>query len=343
MNYRHIPAEAFAGLTKTQADRFSIGDLIQAAATDDAGRLSLYRSVTQRIERQTGRPVSTLNSFYLPGEYLARDLTAGSAAGGGYLTDSKVPVFGSALFATSITARLPMRRVPMQGNGSVAVVTTAPTTTWLSTEASDAADAAMAFGSRAATPKTVAATQFISRHLNLSAPGASALVEQQLGAGLSKAVDVAFINGSGASGQPTGLLGLAGTTNQSGTTLAYSGVCTMIAATEGYGGTPHVLMGKDTAKLLRQRARVTSGSPIFDGGTVDGLPAIVSRAVPDDAMIVLDPALVTEMQWGTIELVVTPLATPTAFRTGTIGVRALLSIDWSVDHAATVAKSTSIT
>jgi HK97 family phage major capsid protein len=339
------PASAFAGLTWAQTDRYNLGALIAAAAGGDDGALQFYRSVSAKIEEQTGRPLSTVNSFYIPAEVLQRrDLSAGSGAGGGYLVaGTEVAAFASALFATSITARLPLRRVAMAANAAVAAVTAAPAVTWLSSEAAEAGDAAMAFGARTATPKTVSATQYLSRHLDLSAPGATAFVEQQLGAALAKAIDVAFINGTGASGQPLGLLGLAGTVSQSGTSLAYSAVCTMIAAAEGYGTKPHVLLGKDTAKLLRQRARVTSGSPIFDGGTIDGLPTLVSRAMPDDAMLVLDPTLVSEMRWGTLELTITPLASPTAFQKGLIGVRAVASIDWVTDHAGAIAKSTSIT
>jgi HK97 family phage major capsid protein len=231
----------------------------------------------------------------------------------------------------------------VHGYSTLTVATTAATTTWLSDEYATIADAAMAFGQRAAAPKTVSTVGFISKQLDLTSPTAAGFIEQQFASALATAVDTAFVSGSGASGEPTGLLTLAGTTSQSGTSLAYSGVCAMLGAAEGWGGTPHVLMGKDTAKLLRQRAKVTSGDPIFANGSIDGLPTIVSRAMPDAGMLVLDPTLITDVRFGALEVVVTPLASATAFRTGAIGVRLMESVNWMTDFPAAAAKATSIT
>jgi hypothetical protein len=269
-------------------------------------------------------------------------MTSTGSSGSQYLV-SQSTTFASALFANSITSRLPLRRVALAGNAQLAVTTTAPTSTWLGDEASTIGDAAMGFSSRSATPKVIATTAFLSKQLDLQSPAAAAFVEQQLGLALAQAVDRAFVNGSGSNGEPAGLLTLAGSTSQSGSSLAYAGVATMIAAAEGYGGVPHVLLGKDTAKLLRQRGKVTGSGPIFDNGTVDGLPSVVSRSVPDDAMLVFDPALITYVTFGALEVVVSPLASPSAFRTGAIGVRLIAMVDWMVDHPSAVAKSTSIT
>ncbi|MCU0940206.1 MAG: phage major capsid protein [Burkholderiaceae bacterium] len=333
------------GLTKREIERYSIIDLISAAARDDAGRLSFYSSISEAVAAKTGQQATTHRSYLIPSDVLVRDLTAGGggSAGGFLVAGTQASPFGAALFATSVTARLPLRRVPMVGNAAVAVATTAPTVTWLATEATETSDAAMAFGQRNAVPKTVSAVQFISRQLDLQAPSSAAFVEQQLGAAVAKAIDVAFVNGSGINGQPMGLLGLSGTTSQSGSSLNYAGVTAMIKASEGYGGQPWVLMGVDAARLLRQRAKVTSGDPIYGNGTVDGLSSIVSRALPDDSMIVLDPSTINELRWGAVEVTVTPLASPTAFKAGAIGVRVMASVDWTVDHPATVAKAVSIT
>jgi HK97 family phage major capsid protein len=278
----------------------------------------------------------------IPDDYVQRDMTAAGVSGSNYVVGTELS-FASALYANSIVAKLPMRRASLTGNGLMAITTTTPTSTWLNAEDAVIADASMVFGQRSATPKNVATTCFVSKQMDLTAPAVIAYVEQMMAAKLAQDIDAAFVNGSGASGQPAGLLTIAGTTTQSGTTLAYSGVCTMIAAAEGYGGVPHVLLGKDTAKLLRQRAKVTSGTTIFDGGTIDGLPAIVSRAVPDDALLVFDPALITEVRFGPLEILASPLATPAAFARGAIGVRLIASVDFMVDNAAAVAKSTSIT
>lgn len=342
MDTRALPPDSFAGLSTRQAERYSLAELIAATATGDQKTLGFYREVSDAIAAKTKQQAQSMRSYFLPAEYLQRDMTAAVAADGGHIVGQST-TFAGALLASSITARLPLRRAVLTGNGQLAVVSTAATSTWLASEAAVIGDAAMEFAARSATPKAIATTMFVSKQLDLQAPGVAGFVEAQAGAKLAQDIDKGFVQGTGADGQPTGLTVLSGTTSQSGTSLDYTGVCTMIAAAEGYGGTPHVLLGKDAAKLLRQRPKVTGGAAIFDGGGVDALPTIVSRAVPDAAMLVFDPSLVTAVQFGAIEAVVSPLATPTAFRTGAIGIRLIAMVDYMVDHPAAVAKSTSIT
>ncbi|WP_162910907.1 phage major capsid protein [Azohydromonas sediminis] len=336
---------AHVGLTARQLDRYSLAELIAATARDDAKALGFYREVSDAVAARTGQQPSAFHSFFLPAEYTeryTRDMTAAGVSGSNFLV-GQATGFAGALRAASITARLPLRRATLAANASVVVAATQPTSTWLSEETASIGDAAMAFSSRAATPKVVATTAFLSKQLDLQAPGAAAFIEAQAAAALAQAIDKAFVSGTGSNGEPTGLLALSGTTSQSGASIDYSGVATLIGAAEGYAGTPHVLLGKDTAKLLRQRPKTTGGTPIFDGGTVDGLPTIVSRAVPDNAMVVLDPTLVTEVQFGALEVVVAPLASPSAFRTGAIGIRLIAMVDFLVDHAAAVAVAANIT
>ncbi|HMM85344.1 phage major capsid protein [Azohydromonas sp.] len=343
MQREHLPQSGFLDLTVRQASRYSLGELIRAAAHDDKSVLPFYREISEAIAAKTGQQPTTFRSFYIPNDVLVRDMTASGSSGSNYLVGTQNAGFAGALFATSITARLPLRRAQLTGNGTIAAVTTAPTVAWLSDEATQAPDGAPVVGQRSMTPKTIATTQFVSKQFDLQSPGAISFVEQQMGAALAKAVDVAFISGGGSGGEPLGLLQVPNTVSQSGTTLAYSGVCTMIAAAEGYGGAPVAIMGVDVARLLRQRAKITSGEPIYSNGKLDGLDVFVSRAAPDDAMVLLDPTLIAEARWGTVEVTISPLASPTAFRYGGIGVRLMLSIDWAVDHPSTIAKSTSIT
>jgi HK97 family phage major capsid protein len=340
----HTTTDTILDLPKRVLDRYSIGELIRAAAHEDTNTLAFYSEISDSVAAKTGQQPSATRSFFVPGDYMRRDLTVATPSAGGYLVDAPVLDFAGALHAASLTSRLPLRRIPAKGNASVAVMVDAPTTTWLSSESAEIADAAPTFGTRSATPKTVSTVAWLSRQLVLQAPASPGFAEQQMAAEMAKAIDTAFVSGSGASGQPTGLLTLSNTTNQSGTSLAYTGVTAMVKAAEGYSANqPHVLMGVDTAALMRQRAKVTGSGPILDGGSVDGLPTIVSRAVPANAMLVFDPTLIAEVRWGALEIAVTPFASPDAFKRGAIGVRLIQSLDWIVDHPVAVAKSTSIT
>lgn len=339
----YIAPNTLIDLTAKQVARYSITELVRAAAHEDHATLRFYDECSRAVAEKTGQQASALRSYFVPGDVLQRDLQA-TAGSGAYLVDTQVMGFGSALYAAGLTTRLPLRRVAAKGNATVATMTAKPTTTWLAGETAELADAAPTFGTVGFTPKTCGTVAWLSRQLVTQSPDGLRFVEQQMAAAVAEARDVAFIQGSGASGQPTGLLTLSGTTSQSGTSLNYAAIAAMIKNAEGYGGgTPHVLMGVTVAELLRQRAKVSGSGPIFDGGSVDGLPTHVSRAVPDDAMLVFDPTLVTEVTWGAMEVAVTPLASPEVFRRGAVGVRIMMTLDYGVDRAASISKSVSIT
>jgi hypothetical protein len=332
------------GMTRKELDRFSLSDLVRAAAHEDVGQLSFHSGISDAVAAATGQQASATRSFFIPADVMRRDMTAGSGPTGGYLVDSPVVDFAGALHAASLTARLPMRRIPAKGNASVGAMTGTPTTTWLSGENDEAADAAPTFGTKSAVPKTISTVAWLSRQLVLQAPMSAGFVEMQRAAALAKAIDTGFVQGAGSAGEPTGLLTLAGTSATSGSSLAYSGVVAMQKATEGYSANPpHVLLGVDAAALLRQRAKISGSQPILDNGRVDNLPTFVSRAMPADAMLMFDPTLRAEIRWCALEVTITPLGSPDAFKHGAVGVRLIQSIDWITDHPSVISKSTSIT
>ena len=338
----HIPPNTVIDLTSKQAARYSIIELIRAAAHEDHAVLRFYDECSRAVAEKTGQQPSALRSYFVPGDVLQRDLQA-TTGSGAYLVDTQVMGFGGALYAAGLTTKLPLRRVAAKGNATVATMTAKPTTTWLSGETAELADAAPTFGSVSFVPKTCGTVAWLSRQLVTQSPEGLRFVEAQMAAAVAEARDVAFIQGSGGSGEPVGLLTLGGTTSTSGTSLSYAGVAAMIKSASGYTGTPHVLMGVTTAELMRQRAKASGSGPIFEGGSVDGLPTHVSRAVPDNAMLIFDPSLVTEVTWGAMEIAVTPLASPEVFRRGAVGVRIMLSLDYGADHPASISKSTSVT
>lgn len=338
----HTPPNTVIDLTSKQAARYSIIELIRAAAHEDHATLRFYAECSAAVAEKTGQQPTALRSYFVPGDVLQRDLQATSGSGA-YLVDAPVMGFGGALYAAGLTTKLPLRRVAAKGNATIATMTAKPTTTWLSGETAELADAAPTFGSVAFVPKTCGTVAWLSRQLITQSPDGLRFVEAQMAAAVAEARDVAFIQGTGLLGQPTGLLTLAGTTSQSGTSLNYAGIAAMIKNASGYSGTPHVLMGVTTAELMRQRAKVSGSGPIFENRSIDGLPTHESRAVPADAMLIFDPSLVTEVTWGAMEIAVTPLASPEVFRRGAVGVRIMMSIDYGVDRPASISKSTSIT
>lgn len=347
MDKHLLPNTAYAGLTRSQTDRFDIAELITAAATNDAGRLQFYRSISDKIEQQTGRALSTFASFYLPAEYLVRDLQAASGSAGGYLAGTAVPLFGPALKSASLIDALPLRRVAVADNAQLPVSTATPTTTWLANETSQAADAGLTFGARSATPKSISSVAWISRHLDLLQPATVRWVAADLFNALDDAAAVALVSGSGSSGQPLGLLTTSGVQSVTGTSLGWSGIRDALAHVEGYSSAAEnivFVMGVSAAKILRSR-EVATGSGLVLGadGRIGGYKVLISRAMPTDALLLTDWSRVSMLAWGAIELVVTPFSSASAFQRGAIGVRLIQSLDFVVDHPAAVVRSTSVT
>ena len=199
------------------------------------------------------------------------------------------------------------------------------------------------------TPKTVGGYTEISRLLLLqSNPSAEGLVMSDLAAVVAIAIDAAGLNGSGASGQPTGIINTAGIGGVTGTSIAYAGivefqsdVATGNALTPncGYVATPVV------AGLLKQRVKFTStASPIWDGqlldANCDGYRGMASNQVPTGDLLFGDFGQLVQGEWGVLELEVNPYAN---FQAGIVGVRALYAVDFGVRIPAAFSLATSVT
>lgn len=332
------------GLTTKERERFSLHSLVRAMLQGDVETMREFRAISAATRAQSMAPPSDLGGELLPIDSLSRrDLTAASASGGGYLKPTELD-YASALHAASVAERLPLRHMPLQGDLAMGTGLTV-STAWQSTEGTAVSHTDPDFTGGAATPKTVGCTVTASRHLWLQMVAAGrAFLEAQLARAMAVAKDTAFINGSGASGQPMGLLNASGTTSESGTSLAWSNICTLLAASDGYevDGMSFVL-GVDTAKLLRQREKAAGSGLILSGGTIDGMPAYVTRAAPADALLVFPAGRVVAAEWGALEVAMTETASAAAFAAGKVSIRLLQSVDWFAEKPALVGKSTSIT
>lgn len=86
-------------------------------------------------------------------------------------------------------------------------ITTASTATWIATEGTQISDSSMVFDQISLTPKTVAGRVILSNLLlETSQPAADSIIEQDLAQQIGLAVDAAVLKGSGASGQPEGIM-----------------------------------------------------------------------------------------------------------------------------------------
>lgn len=357
------------GMSRSDVDKFSLARAIRACAAKSWQKDAPYElEVTRTVAQKLGK-VADDNRFCVPFEVLERqynvmdieqmrqilglgrrDLTVATAGAGGFLVETQNVGFIDMLRNRSVAFRMGARRLSgLQGNVTVPRQSAAATAVWLANEASTITESQQTFVQLSLSPKSVGAYTEISRQLLLqSSPGAEGIVSSDLSRVVAIAADLAVLNGSGASGQPTGIINTAGIGSVTGTSLAYAGVLefqTDVAASNvepvsgGYVTTPAV------AALMMQRVKFTNtASPLWEGnvwnGNMSGFAAMSSNQMPSANMLFGDWSEVVVGEWGVLEVEVNPYAN---FQAGIVGVRAIYSLDVAVQRPFAFSLATSIT
>ena len=166
----------------------------------------------------------------------------------------------------------------------------------------------------------------------------------ELGAAVGFAVAAGCANGSGASGQPTGILSRI-TQNVSGTSLSWTNLSDLIRQVEAAGASNlRVLIGTSAARTLRNREKFAGSGSIMSSGQIDGFPATVSNAMPADAMVIGDFGQVAFASYGPgLEIAIANNATSQNFAAGIVTIRALWSLDVGVLQPNGLGRVVSIT
>lgn len=333
--------------------------LSRLASPERHQREGLEFESSRETARMLGRDPDMVDphSLLIPPDILQRadirrDLNTATPGAGGYLTETVNTSFTELLRNRSVVLRMGATPLPgLRGNVAIPAQTGTATSYWLTDEATDITESQPALGQLLLTPKTAGAYTEISRQLTLqSSPSAEGLVMRDLAAVVSLAVDAAAINGSGASGQPEGVLNVAGIHTASGSTLGYAALletqsdtlgdnALIDPAAVGYATPPAV------AALLMNRVKFAStASPLWEGSMLDGQlvghRAMSSKQVPAATLVFGDWSQMVIAEWGVLELQVNPFAN---FKAGIIGVRAMYSVDVGIRHPESFCKIESIT
>lgn len=346
------------GLTDRETKTFSLTRAIRACAennwTSAPFELECSRAVAQKLNQ-----VPNPNRFYVPFEVMQRpvearsqrDLTVATAGAGGYLVSTDNQGFVEMLRNRSVVMNAGARRLSgLTGNVTIPRQSAAGTPYWLLNEATQITESQQTFVQIPLTPKTVGAYTEISRQLLLqSSPGVEGIVTDDLAQIVALAADLGALEGSGASGQPTGISATSGIGSVTGTSLAAAGVIefqTDVAASNvnpvagAYVTTPVV------AGLLMVRPELpsTGTTRLWQGniwdGSLFGLRAMTSNQLTAGSMIFGDWNELVIGEWGILEIETNPFAN---FQAGIIGVRAIYSMDVGVRRPFAFSRATSIT
>lgn len=348
-----LPApSAQLDLSGGEVKRYSVLRAIRAMVDRDWSQAGFERECHQAICQRAGVAEGANGGFYLPYEVQKRDMTAGTAANGGYLvaTDSLASSFIDLLRKRAVVARLGATMLSgLVGNVTIPKLTAGGTAYWLTNEATAITESQQTLGQLALSPKNVGAYTEVSRQLMMqSSPAADSLIMNDLAKVLALAIDLAALEGSGASGQPTGISATAGIGAVTGTTIAYSGIIefqTDVAGSEALAENCAYVTTPSIASLLKQRVKFAStASPLWEGsvldGTMDGFRATATNQVTAASMIFGDFSQVVIGEWGMLELALNPYAN---FAAAISGIRAIQTVDVGVRYAGAFSRATSIT
>jgi len=325
------------------APRLSLSRILVARSSD--GLDGEDREALAEYARRAGAPFDPHRPLIPFAAF--RDLTKATASAAGYLVSAETQDAIDILRPFSVTARMGLLvETGLVGDQAVPKVTAKSTPEWLATEGSQATPSQPTLAQIVLTPKSAIGVVNFSRQLSRQA-NAEAFARRELMRTIGTAVDQAVLNGSGASGQPTGLLLTAGVQSQTGTTLNHAGTTAMKqkSATANADDLRVAFLSTPAVReLLENRLRTGNGSRyVWDEDKIADRPGYVSTDVPSATMICGDFGNIYLGIWGEAFVLEINPFDPTHFKTGVIQARIILPCDVAVLHAASFVKSESIT
>ncbi len=329
-------------------NRISICGAISACMggpNEEPGTLgrSFEREVSDSLAKIHGETIND-RGFRLPGEYFAacntRDLSVGGADTGKYLvgTENAVGLTIEGRKPRSLVGRFGATVIRPDGALTIPRVTAAPDAVWLGTEEAGTTPNDETFGQIAIRPYAVSAAVRLTQQMaRMGGPVRDAVIVRLLTNRLTEALDRVIFNGTGAGGQPLGIVNTSGTNAVSGTSLALAGlvqgqsavalseVLAAMPGTTGYAAHPGV------AETLMQRQKFAGASvALWEGelsdGRLAGAQALATTALPTGRLVFADWSHlgVAEYDAGAVEIMVDPF---TNFRDGRVTVRAFARFD----------------
>jgi HK97 family phage major capsid protein/HK97 family phage prohead protease len=213
------PVETVAPVEMASQERasYSITAGIRAMLTGDwsSREAGLVRDLSREVEK-SGVAKTTERSFFVPFSALnqrATYVTSGATTGGNLVaTDLMAQDFIEFLRNNAVMLQLGVRTMPgLVGNVAIPRRSGVASTYYLSSQTTAITQSESTFDQVTLAPKNLAALSKYSRQTLLQGtPGIEELVRRDLTDGINLAIDLGILNGSGSSGQPTGIMQTSG-------------------------------------------------------------------------------------------------------------------------------------
>tara|TARA_B100001248_G_C27398014_1_gene467222 strand:+ start:2984 stop:5695 length:2712 start_codon:yes stop_codon:yes gene_type:complete len=330
------------GMSKKQVRQFSIMKAINALAnpTDrKAQRDAEFEfECSEEASKHYGR---TAQGIMLPPEVMAnwntRDLNASDDAGliG---QDFRPESFIDVLRNSSAVMPLATNLNGLSGDVKIPKKTSAASAAFISSEGGASGESEMVIGSVTMTPKTLGVHTDITRQLMLqSSLDVENLVRDDLAKSMAIAIDDGALEGSGSSGNPTGITNTSGINTVSLSSAAAPtfaemvSIETAVAVDNALVGDLAYIINPTNFGTLKTTAK-DSGSGLFvaENNQVNGYPVVVSNQLTANNYVFGNFNDLLIGFFGGLDIVVDPFTNSTS---GTVRVVALQSVDVAVRHA----------
>ena len=315
------------------------------------GQMCSERGLADGYEKEISGGLATMlgqshdpHRAMIPFSVLRRDLTAGVTSAGGFLVGTQNAPLVELLrpWSVAVSAGATVYE-NLVGSVSVPRITTKPTGTWLTTEASPSTESQPVFGQLALVPKNASCYMEFSRLLHLQGDAAELAIGNALGVAVGNLIDQAVFSGSGAAGQPTGILNTSGINSIAGTALTWANTVAlrkapMLAGAQqsrlAWVGSPAV------EELLSTRERFAGAGAIWGDAGIGGRPSFSTSNCPSGALIVADWSRLALALWGGMQIEINPFA---GFTTGLWAARLIVTMDVGLLQPGAFSCATAVT
>lgn len=231
----------------------------------------------------------------------------------------------------------------LKGNVAIPKKTAGSSAGWISTEGGAASESEPTFGQVTMTPKTLGAFTDITRLMMMqSSPDIEALVRDDLSRAIALAIDLGGLQGSGSSGQPTGVKNTSGVNKPTSFAAANPTFAEVVALETAVaednallGSLAYILPASMYGALKTTKKDAGSGEFVVEPtGNINGQRAIVSNQVTSGDLFFGNFADLLIGMYGGLDILVDPY---TSSSSGTVRIRALQTVDVAVRNAVSFA------
>jgi HK97 family phage major capsid protein len=273
-----------------------------------------------------------------------RDLVTTTPSAGGFLVGTQTASALDVLRPYSVVARMGCTVIEgLAANLLIPNLSNAVSGQWLTGQADQATPSDPVIGLISTSPRTASAVVRCSYQFMKQARSADEFIRQQLLAAVGSMLDRAVLQGTGASGQPTGLANASGVGAQSGAVTWANMLDTLQTLGNANADDDQVrfLTTPAVRRILQNREAIaTSGRMVWEGSQIAGKPAAVSTDVPAATIFVGDWSKCLVALWGAgLEVQVDPF---TSFVSGAVQVRVVMHADVAFTKPAAFVRHTSV-